>query len=138
MMHPIYNDETDDEDGEDQNMDPNEPPLQLIIPPELLLPPHDSNDGAMNGNEGATHESILTQGADYRQDDAVANAQVFAPGLTLLHVLYLLPDGISRLPVTSCVPTQYADYFANQTLVPLAIVERMELRVLPDRGVEQG
>jgi hypothetical protein len=130
MCNQQDNEESDDSDADDENVDPLAPPVQLIVPAELMIPPQGADDRSIgpawieNGDE-----SIDSQGS---QD------QDSTPVFTIIHASYLLQDGTTCVPVTSCVLSQHADFFANQTLVPLTIIERMELKPFQDPGMEQG
>jgi hypothetical protein len=51
-----------------------------------------------------------------------------ATPLTVVNAYCLMADGLSRVPTTLCVPTAAQDLYANQIVVPLSIISRLELR----------
>jgi hypothetical protein len=60
---------------------------------------------------GSSHDSPIQETTGRQNDSEVARDAA----LTVVHSWYLLPGG-SLVPVTACVPTQFAEVFANQTM----------------------
>jgi hypothetical protein len=127
MCNQQDDEESDDSDADDENVDPLAPPVQLIVPAELMIPPQGADDRSIG--------PARIENGDESIDNQGSQVQDSAPVFTIIHASYLLQDGTTCVPVTSCVLSQHADFFANQTLVPLSIIERMELQ---DPGTEQG
>jgi Paired amphipathic helix repeat len=63
----------------------------------------------------------------------VAPTPLSAPilALAVVNAFLLLGDGMSRVPTTLCVPRAMADLYANQIVVPMSMISRMELRCPP-------
>jgi hypothetical protein len=55
----------------------------------------------------------------------------YSPTLAVVNAFVLLSDGMSRAPTTLCVPMTAVALYANQILVPMSMISRMELRSAP-------